>query len=116
MKKIIYSVIWLFLLKFNYTSAAIWFWWSKVNTDLKWSNEWADTAIQVLIKNALLFLYLVAVIYGLWGGFLILTAWGKEDNVKKWRTVIVQALIWLIVIYLASSIVQWLVNSILSTT
>jgi hypothetical protein len=116
MNKIIYSLIWLLLLNLNNANAAISLWWTKVDAWLKWSNEWADTAVQVLIKNVMLFLYLVAVIYGLWGGFLILTAWWKEDNVKKWRTVIVQALIGLIVIWLASSVVQWLVTSILWVT
>lgn len=116
MKKIIYSILWLLLLNLSNANASLSFWWSKVSTELKWSNDWADTAVQTLIKNAMLFLYLVAVVYGLWGGFLILTAWGKEDNVKKWRTVIVQALIGLVVIWLASSIVQFLVTSILWVT
>ncbi len=113
MKKIISSIFWLLLLNLSYANAALSLWWTKVAPELKWSNDWADTAVQSLIKNAMLFLYLVAVIYGLWGGFLILTAWWKEDNVKKWRTVIVQALMWLVVIWLASSIVQFLVSSIL---
>lgn len=114
MKKVIYSVMWLSLLGLSNVNAALNFWSNKVNPELKWSNDWADTAVQTLIKNAMLFLYLIAVIYGLWGGFLILTAGWKEDNVKKWRTVIVQALIWLVVIWLASSIVQFVVASILN--
>jgi hypothetical protein len=116
MKKIIYSTLWLSLLGLNSVTNAISLWVTKVNPDLKWSNEWADSAVQTLIKNAMLFLYLVAVIYWLWGGFLILTAGWKDDNVKKWRTVIVQALMGLVVIWLASTIVQFLVNSILWVT
>lgn len=116
MKKLIYSILWISLTGLITTVNAINFWWNKVSADLKWSNEWADSAIQKLITNAMLFLYLVAVIYGLWGWFQILTAWGKEDQVKKWRTIIIQALIWLVVIWLASSIVQFVVNSILWVT
>jgi hypothetical protein len=116
MKKIIYSIIWLSLLSVNYVNAAMSFWWNKVDSALKWSNDSADVAGQKIISNVMLFLYLVAVVYGLWGWFLILTAWWKEDNVKKWRTVIIQALIGLIVIWLASSIVQWLVTAILWVT
>ena len=116
MKKIIYSILWLSLIGINGVTNAINFWSNKVTADLKGSNEGADTAVQTLIKNAMLFLYLLAVIYWLWGGFLILTAWWKEDNVKKWRTVIVQALIGLVVIWLASSLVQFLVTSILWVT
>lgn len=116
MKKIIYSIVWLSLLGINYVNAAISFWWNKVDSALKWSNDSADVAGQKLISNVMLFLYLVAVVYGLWGWFQILTAWWKEDNVKKWRTVIIQALMGLIVIWLASSIVQWLVTAILWVT
>ncbi len=116
MKKFTYSIIGLLLLNLNNTNAAMIFWKDKVEDWLEWSATGADSAIQVLITNAMMFLYLVAVVYGLWGGFLILTAWWKEDNVKKWRTVIIQALSGLVIIWLASSIVQWLVDSILKTT
>ncbi|MFA5917284.1 MAG: hypothetical protein WC850_03580 [Candidatus Gracilibacteria bacterium] len=116
MNKIIYSIIGLLLLNLNNANAAISLGGTKVDAGLKGSNDGADTAVQTLIKNVMLFLYLVAVVYGLYGGFLILTAGGKEDNVKKGRTVIVQALIGLVVIWLASSVVQWLVTSILGVT
>ncbi|NDK08415.1 hypothetical protein EOM39_04170 [Candidatus Gracilibacteria bacterium] len=113
MKKIIYSIFGLSLLSLNSANAALNFGSNKVNPELRGTNDGADVAVQTLIKNAMLFLYLVAVIYGLWGGFQILTAGGKDDQVKKGRTVIVQALIGLVVIWLASSIVQWLVSAIL---
>lgn len=116
MKKFIYSMVGLSFLGLNYANAALSLGGSKVDQGLKGSDQWADTAVQVLIKNAITFLYLVAVVYGLYGWFNILTAGGNDEKVKKWKTIIIQALIGLVVIWLASSVVQWLVNSILWST
>jgi len=55
------------------------------------------------------------VVFALWGGFNILTAGGDEEKVKKGKTILIQAAIGLVVIFLASSIVQWIVSSILGT-
>lgn len=89
---------------------------SKVNTDLKGDDATADAAIQTLIRNFMGFLALVAFVYLLWGGFNILTAGGDEEKVKKGKTVIVQAAIGLVVIFLAWSIVNWVITLLLGTT
>ncbi|MDD3302953.1 MAG: pilin [Candidatus Gracilibacteria bacterium] len=83
------------------------------NVDMNLPNTPADSEVQRLISNAMKFLYLIAVVYALWGGFLILTAGGKDEQVKKGRTVIIQAAIGLVVIWLANSIVYFVVNSII---
>ncbi|NDK07689.1 hypothetical protein EOM39_00410 [Candidatus Gracilibacteria bacterium] len=114
MKKIIYSLLGVVFLGLNYVNAMN-LDNKKTDSGLIGSSDSADTAIQGLIGKAIGFLYLVAVVYALWGGFQILTAAGKEEQVKKGRTIIVQALIGLVVIWLANSIVGWVVNSILSS-
>lgn len=116
MKKIISSIIWLSLLSINYVNAAIDTWLVKIDPKIKWTDDSVDIAAQKLITNFIIFLSIIAVIYALYWWFLILTAWWKEDNVKKWRTIIVQALIGLVVIWLANSIITWLINAILKTT
>lgn len=97
-------------------ASAINFGGDKVDSDLKGSDASADSAIQTLIGNAITFLYLVAVVYALWGGFNILTAGGDEEKVKKGKTILIQAAIGLVVIFLASSIVNWVVTKLLGTT
>ena len=99
----------------SFASAAINVGSSRVDSSLQGSADGADSAIQVLIANAISFLYLIAVVFALWGGFNILTAGGDEEKVKKGKTILIQAAIGLIVIFLASSIVQWIVASILGT-
>lgn len=70
----------------------------------------AETTIQTLIDRAMMFLALVAVVYGIWGGFQIVTAGGDEEKVKKGRTILIQVVIGIIVIVLAGSVVKWVIN------
>ncbi|MDD2907865.1 MAG: pilin [Candidatus Gracilibacteria bacterium] len=60
-------------------------------------------------------LYFVAVVFALYGGFQILTAGGDEEKVKSGKTTLVNAVIGLVVIFLASIIVNWII-SLASTT
>lgn len=60
-----------------------------------------------------MFLYILAVIVVIYAGFLILTAAGDEEKVKKAKNIIIFAIIGLVVIYLAGAIVTWLIESLL---
>ncbi len=70
----------------------------------------AENVVQVLIDRAMMFLALVAVCYGIWGGFQIVTAGGDEEKVKKGRTILIQVVIGIIVIWLAGSVVKWVIS------
>lgn len=74
------------------------------------SQNTADQTVQTLIDRGMLFLSIIAVLYGIWGGFQIVTAGGDEEKVKKGRTILIQVVIGIIVIWLAGSIVKWLVG------
>lgn len=84
-----------------------------VNTGLQGDGASADQAVQTLLARAVTFLYILALCYALWGGFNIMTAGGDEEKVKKGKTVLIQAAIGLVVIFLANSIVSWVINQIL---
>lgn len=111
MKKSLYAVAWLSLTALNSAQAAI----NPGNVTNQGIVEQgrADEVVQRYIQNTLNFLYLIAVIYGLWGGFNILTASGDEEKVKKGKTIIINALIWIVVIFLVGTIVEFLINAIL---
>lgn len=81
----------------------------KVNINGTSANS-VELTIQTLIDRAMMFLALLAVLYGIWGGFQILTAGGDEEKVKKGRTIIIQVVIGIIVIVLAGSVVKWVIN------
>jgi ABC-type multidrug transport system fused ATPase/permease subunit len=112
MKKSLYALAWTSLLMLNEANAALPA-QQTPNTNLQWTTNTADTAIQNIISNVITFLYIIAVIYWLWWGFNILTAGWDEEKVKNWKKVIINALIWIVVIFLASSIVNFVLNSIL---
>ena len=69
-------------------------------------------AIMNLIARFLGFVTIIAVIYVLWAGFQILTAGGDEEKVKKGRTTIIQVIIGIVVMWLAYSVVSWVVSSL----
>jgi hypothetical protein len=76
---------------------------SSANTDI-------STTIISLINNAMLYISLLALVYGIWAGFQMLTAGGDEEKVKKGRTIIIQVIIGIVVIVLAGSIVKFIVE------
>jgi hypothetical protein len=116
-KKSLFSVAGVFLLaQNNFANATIGFWEEKVDKEVQGSGEWAEVAVQQLIANATVFLAILAVVLAIYGWFNILTAAGDEKKVTKGKTILIQALIWLVVIWLANSIVQWIVLWILNPT
>lgn len=96
------------------TMAQINFGGDKVQSGLQGSRNTADVTIQKLVENAMFFLGILAVCYGLYGGFLMLTAGGEEDKVKRGRTILIQVALGLVVIFLANSIVQFVLSKILT--
>jgi len=105
-KKAFYTGTWLALAGLNSVNAAN-YGLDKVRQDTG-STESADGAIQTLITNALAFLGVVAVLFIIYAGFMILTAGWDDEKVKKGKSIIIQALIWIVIIFLAYSIVNWI--------
>ncbi|NCP77011.1 hypothetical protein GW819_03830 [Candidatus Gracilibacteria bacterium] len=85
-----------------------------VQANVSGSANTADKTIQNLVSNAMVFLGIIAVLYGIYGGFLILTAGGEDDKVKKGKTILIQVAIGLVVIFLANSIVQMVLSKVLT--
>lgn len=96
------------------TNAAIGFGETNVSWNISGTTKTADSAVQDLIGTAATFLAILAVVYGIYGWFNILTAGWAEDKVKKGKTILIQAAIGLVVIWLANSIVQWLITKLLT--
>jgi Type IV secretion system pilin len=74
------------------------------------SQNSVEVTAQNLINQAMLYISILAVCYGIWGGFQILTAGGDEEKVKKGRTIMLQVVIGIVVIWLAGSVVKWVVG------
>ncbi len=93
---------------------AIDFWENEVDPKLQGSQATLDNAANTIIGNLMAFLAFLAVAYGIWGGFQIITAWGDEEKVKKGRTILIQVSIGLVVIFLANSIVQFVISKVVA--
>ena len=79
----------------------------KVDPGLKGSNNDDPVdAVQKVIVYILSLLAIIAVIFALWGGFLILTAAGNEERSGKGRKVIINAIVGIVIIFLAWTIVK----------
>lgn len=107
-KNSFYATTWLMLTSLNSVFAAdagSVFWTNKVT--VSWEERTLDVALQGYINNFALFLSLIAVWFALYGGFNILTAAWDEEKVKTGKTILIQAMLWLLVIFIANSIIKW---------
>lgn len=107
-RNIFYSLIGLLLVNLNYvvhsqdTETPTLEWWVVDNGTA------ADSTIQTIIVYIIRFLYLVAVLYILRWGYLIITAWWNNSQTSKWKSLIISALIGIVVVWLASLVIDWL--------
>lgn len=86
------------------------FWIDKVSETFQWG--W-DNLVQTsdnLLGYIIGLFYFIAVALWIYGWFTILTSWWDEEKVKKWKNYIIYVVIWLIVIFLASQIVSWVIS------
>lgn len=82
-------------------------------SDLQGSSSGAgEAAIMAVIRSFLQFVTLIAVIYCLWAGFQILTAGGEEEKVKTGRKIIINVIIGIVVMWLAYSVVTWVISAL----
>jgi uncharacterized membrane protein len=108
-KNSFYAFAWLTLIGLNNVALALDFWKDKANT-ISWSTKTADAVITQWVAFIVWFLYLVAVIVMIYGGFNILTAGWDEEKVKKGKTILMQAGAWLVVIFIAGSVIDWIIS------
>lgn len=69
-----------------------------------------------LIRLALGFIGIIMMIMIIWGGFLWLTAGGNDDQTAKAKGTLVNAIIGLVIILAANSIVMYLISALTVST
>jgi hypothetical protein len=107
------------------TNTESWFWLDKVlcfsgvttinctpDDGIVWEQETLFSAIQNYIGYLIWFLYVLATIYWIYWWFTILNSLWDDEKVKKWKTIIIRACIWIVVIFLAGAIVGFVLQSL----
>lgn len=111
MRKILY-IICLSLIFFQvwYADSSSMFWLDKIDDVFKsWDGDLVSTGNNILGYIIWLF-YFIAVSFWIYGWFTILVSAWDEEKVKKWKNIVIYVVLWLIVIFLASQIVHWVIN------
>ena len=85
-----------------------------INKWLVGTDDGLAAYIQTAVNYLLWFITIIAVIYGIYGGFLYMTAGGEEEKTKKAKAIFKQVAIGLVVIFLAYSAVTF-VQDVLSS-
>ena len=67
--------------------------------------------IMALVANFLTFVTVIAVLYVIYAGFQVMTAGGDEEKLKKGKTIIIQVVIGIAIMWLAYSIVSWVMTA-----
>jgi ribonucleotide reductase beta subunit family protein with ferritin-like domain len=70
--------------------------------------------IQDVLIYALTFITILAVLYIIYAGFMIMVANGDEEKVKKSKQIILYILIWIVVIWLAWPITRFIMGLLMA--
>ncbi len=74
------------------------------------TNRWFSDYIQDIAIYVLSFISIIAVIYLMYAGFIVLTSAWDEEKLKKTKSIIIYVIIWIIIIWLAWPILSWLLG------
>lgn len=77
-----------------------------------WDGGWGGMTLMQMISNILTFIlmftWIIAVVFAVYGGFKIMTAAWDEDKVKKGKTTLINSLIGIFVVLIAYTLVGWI--------
>lgn len=85
-------------------------WLDEVKGTVDWieTNRFFSEYIQDVVVYLLGFVTIIAIIYMIYWGIIMMTSAWDEEKVKKTKSIITYVIIWICVIWLAYSIVAWL--------
>ena len=86
--------------------------WIESIKKIKWleTNRKASVYIQDITIYILWFIFLIAVLYIIYAWFIILTAAWDDEQTKKWKTIIIYTIVWIIIIFIAWPIIKFVLN------
>lgn len=108
MKKFIFIVFTFFLLyNYSFADASSVFWeWRIIDIFKGWWND-LITILDNMAWYIIWLFYFISVMIVIYWWFVILTSAWNADRVKKWKNIIIFAVLGLVLVFLASQIVNW---------
>lgn len=80
--------------------------------EFAWDGGTGGMTLMQMISNILTFIlmftWIIAVVFAVYGGFKIMTAAWDEDKVKKGKTTLINSLIGIFVVLIAYTLVGWI--------
>lgn len=85
-------------------------WLKEVKNTVTWieTNRSFSDYIQDVVVYLLGFVTIIAIIYMIYWGIILMTSAWDEEKVKKTKSIITYVIIWIFVIWLAYSLVAWI--------
>jgi len=100
----------------DWTECSLSWWISQVWNKVDWivNDRTFSQYIQDIIAYLIWFLFFVALVYVLYAWFKILVSSWEEEELKKSKSIIAYVIIWIILIFLAYSIVNFVMKDVLT--
>lgn len=102
-KWFLWATIWLVVIQIPYSFYSVVF-DKEVNVNL--ANSIQIKLIQPFLNLLMFLVSFVFISISIYAFFRIITAWWEEEKIKKWKTTIIQAIIWYIVIKVSETLVE----------
>lgn len=100
----------------DWTECSLSWWISQVKGQVIWieTERTFSKYIQDVIAYLIWFLFFIALVYVLYAWFKILVSSWEEEELKKSKSIIAYVIIWIILIFLAYSIVSFVMKDVLT--
>lgn len=117
---IIYALLWMLLVKFASTIVETIYWKYVCNISPLWVQEcwiekvkdltWFSKVFLDLVNWLNWFVAIVTVLMILYAWALILFSWGDDEKLKKWKSIIIYALIWIFILVISYLILTFFIG------
>ena len=105
-------IFWILFFYINHTFAMD-FWLDKIDKWLiNWGWWWLVEVVTNILKYLIWLIYLIAIVFWIYAWFQILTSWGDDWKIKKWKQTLIYVVVWLAVLLLSSVIVNWTIDTL----
>ncbi len=107
-RNIVWVTVGIFIMQISYSV------WSALNVSLLWGIDWSfweslwEKIFQPIVKLLQMLAAFGFISMMIYAFYIIVTGWGDEEKLKKWKTTVIYAIVWFLLI----KVPEYLVNAI----